>query len=56
MNHELVFQAHTIVAVGDLNPAIFQPAWQQFSASERGIDAVQVISERANKGLYCKSL
>ena len=27
MNHELVFQAHTIVAVGDLNPAIFQPGW-----------------------------
>lgn len=27
MKHELAFQAHTIIAVGDLNPAIFQPAW-----------------------------
>lgn len=27
MKHELEFQAHTIIAVGDLNPAIFQPAW-----------------------------
>ena len=27
MKHELELQAHTIVAVGDLNPAIFQPAW-----------------------------
>ena len=27
MKFELEFQAHTIVAVGDLNPAIFQPAW-----------------------------
>ena len=29
---------------------------QQFSVSESGIDAGQVISERANEGVSCKSL
>ena len=29
---------------------------QQFSVSESGIDAGQVISERANEGMSCKSL
>ena len=27
MKHEIELQSHSIVAVGDLNPAIFQPAW-----------------------------
>ena len=51
MNHELVFQAHTIVAVGDLNPAIFQPAW--FAAEglitheEAQAARVEVISAQA---------
>ena len=31
-------------------------AGQQFSVSESGIDAGQVISERANEGVSCKSL
>ena len=35
MKHEIEIQEHSIVAVGNLNPAIFQPAW---FASERLIN------------------
>ena len=51
MKHELEFQAHTIVAVGDLNPAIFQPAW--FAAEglitnhEAQAAKIQMISAQA---------
>ena len=51
MKHEIELQNHTIVAVGDLNPAIFQPAW--FAAEglinrrEAQAASVQVISAQA---------
>lgn len=51
MKHELELQAHTIVAVGDLNPAIFQPAW--FAAEglitheESRAAQIQMISAQA---------
>ena len=51
MKHEIELQNHTIVAVGDLNPAIFQPAW--FAAEgfinrrEAEAASVQVISAQA---------
>ena len=51
MKHEIELQNHSIVAVGDLNPAIFQPAW--FAAEglinrgEAQAANVQVISSQA---------
>ena len=51
MKHEIELQNHSIVAVGDLNPAIFHPAW--FAAEglinrgEAQAANVQVISSQA---------
>ena len=51
MKHEIELQAHSIVAVGGLNPAIFQPAW--FTAeglitrTEAQAAKVEIISAQA---------
>ena len=51
MKHEIELQAHTIVAVGDLNPAIFQPAWFAseglITRTEAQAAKVQIISAQA---------
>jgi len=51
MKHEIELQNHSIVAVGDLNPAIFQPAWIAaaglINRGEAQAADIQVISSQA---------
>ena len=51
MKYEIELQAHSIVPVGDLNPAIFQPAWfaaeEIINPHEAKAAAVDVISAQA---------
>ena len=51
MKHEIKLQSHSIVAVGDLNPAIFQPAWFAgeglITRGEAQAATVQMISAQA---------
>ena len=51
MEHEIELQEHSIVAVGALNPAIFQPAWfaaeSLITPAEAKAARVQVISPQA---------
>ena len=52
MKHEMEFQSHSIVAVGDLNPAIFQPAWfaeeRLINRREAQAARIQMISAEAS--------
>lgn len=51
MKHEIELQEHSIVAVGALNPAIFQPAWFAaeglITSGEAQAAKVQIISTQA---------
>ena len=51
MKHEIELQEHSIVAVGALNPAIFQPAWFAaeglITSGEAQAAKVQIISAQA---------
>lgn len=51
MEHEIALQEHSIVAVGALNPAIFQPAWfaaeDLITSAEAKAARVHVISPQA---------
>ena len=51
MKHEIELQSHSIVAVGDLNPAIFQPAWFAgeglINQGEAQAAQIQMISAQA---------
>lgn len=51
MKHEIELQSHSIVAVGDLNPAIFQPAWFAgeglINPGEAQAAQIQMISAQA---------
>jgi hypothetical protein len=53
MSPEIKLQSHSIVAVGDLNPAIFQPAWFAgeglITRGEAQAATVQVISAQATQ-------
>lgn len=53
MSPEIKLQRHSIVAVGDLNPAIFQPAWFAgeglITRGEAQAATVQVISAQATQ-------
>ena len=51
MKHEIELQSHSIVAGGDLNPAIFQPAWfageDLINRGEAQAAKIQMISAQA---------